>query len=102
MGLRIGELEALRWEDHRDGEMHISRSIWNGHIGAPKTRKSAAPVPVIRQIVERLEMHRLHSHNPRPIFANSLGNAMSMNNLLGRVIRPVLNRCARCGMANRT
>ncbi len=99
MGLRIGELEALRWEDYRDGEMHISRSIWNGHIGAPKTRKSAAPVPVIRQLAERLEMHRLHSHNPQsgPIFANSLGNPMSMNNLLGRVIRPVLNRCARCG-----
>jgi integrase len=33
MGLRIGELEALRWEDYRDGEMHIARSIWNGHIG---------------------------------------------------------------------
>jgi integrase len=99
MGLRIGELEALRWEDYRDGEMHISRSIWNGHIGAPKTRKSAAPVPVIRQVAERLEMHRLHSNNPEsgPIFANSLGNPMSMNNLLGRVIRPVLIRCACCG-----
>jgi integrase len=99
MGLRIGELEALRWEDYRAGEMHISRSIWNGHIGAPKTRKSAAPVPVIRQLAERLEMHRLRSHNPQSgaIFANSLGNPMSMNNLLGRVIRPVLNRCTRCG-----
>jgi hypothetical protein len=32
-----------------------------------------------------------------PIFANSLGNPMSMNNLLGRVIRPVLNRCSCCG-----
>ncbi len=44
-------------------------------------------------------MHRLHSHDPErgPIFANSLGNPMSMNNLLGRVIRPVLIRCARCG-----
>jgi integrase len=99
MGLRIGEIEALQWEDYRDGEMHISRSIWNGRVGAPKTRKSAAPVPVIRQIAERLEMHRLHSHSPQsgPIFANSLGNPMSMNNLLGRVIRPLLNRCARCG-----
>jgi integrase len=99
MGLRVGELEALRWEDYRDGEMHISRSIWNGRIGPPKTRKSAAPVPVIRQIAERLEMHRFRSHNPQsgPIFSNSLGNPMSMNNLLGRVIGPTLNRCARCG-----
>ena len=54
---------------------------------------------MIRQLAERLEMHRLHSHNSQsgPIFANSLGNPMSMNNLLGRVIRPVLNRCACCG-----
>jgi hypothetical protein len=35
--------------------MHISRSIWNGHVGAPKTRKSAAPVPAIRQVAERLQ-----------------------------------------------
>lgn len=101
MGLRIGEIEALQWEDYRDREMHISRSIWNGHIGAPKTRKSAAPVPVIRQLAERLELHRLHSGNPEagPIFANSLGKPLNMNNLLNRFILPVLDRCARCGRA---
>lgn len=99
MGLRIGEIEALEWQDFRDGEMHVSRSIWNGHVGAPKTRTSAAPVPVIRQLSERLEMHRLHSQSPQtgPIFANALGNPMNMNNLLTRVILPVLNRCAHCG-----
>jgi integrase len=98
MGLRIGEIEALQWEDYREGEMHISRSIWNGHVGEPKTRKSAAPVPVIRHLAERLELHRLHSQNRQsgPIFANTFGKPMSMNNLLGRVIRPVLNRCERC------
>src|SRR5882672_3056707 len=37
MGLRIGELEGLMWENYRNGEMHISRSIWHGHIGKPKT-----------------------------------------------------------------
>src|SRR5271154_2073419 len=31
------------------------------------------------------------------MFANSLGNPMSMNNVLGRAIRPILNRCGRCG-----
>ena len=65
MGLRIGEIEALEWQDLRDGEMCISRSIWNGHVGAPKTRKSAAPVPVIRPLAEWLEMHRLRSPNPQ-------------------------------------
>ncbi|MDP9160051.1 MAG: site-specific integrase, partial [Acidobacteriota bacterium] len=99
MGLRIGEIEALQWEDYRDGEMHICRSIWNGHVGRPKTRTSAAPVPVIRHLAERLELHRLRSHNPEsgPIFANGLCKPMSMNNLLGRVIRPALYRCGLCG-----
>ena len=31
------------------------------------------------------------------MFANALGNPMNMNNLLTRVILPVLNRCADCG-----
>jgi integrase len=88
MGLRIGEIEALRWEDYREGEMHISRSIWNGHVGAPKTRKSAAPVPVIRQLAERLEMHQLHSQNPQsgPIFANSSIAALSAGKLMAKTI----------------
>ena len=98
-GLRVGEVEALEWQDFHDGELHVCRSIWNGHVGAPKTRKSRAGVPVIRQLSERLEMHRLRSHNPElgPIFANSLGRPLSMNNLLSRATQPVLNRCATCG-----
>jgi hypothetical protein len=75
-----------------------SRSIWNGHVTAPKTRKGCAPVPVIRQLAERLEMHRLRSGNPQtgPIFANSLEKPLSMNNLLKRAILPALDRCEQC------
>jgi hypothetical protein len=101
MGLRLGEIEGLLCENYRDGEMHISRSIWNGHVTAPKTRKGRAPVPVIRQLAERFELHRLRNGKPQkgPIFANSLGNPLSVNNLLGRVILPRLNRCELCGKA---
>jgi integrase len=98
MGLRHGEIQGLVWENYRDGEMHISRSIWNGHVTAPKTRKGRAPVPVIRQLAERLELHRLRSGSPQlgPIFANSLGKPLNMNNLLGRVILPILDCCESC------
>jgi integrase len=98
MGLRHGEIQGLLWENYRGGEMHISRSIWNGHITEPKTRKGRAPVPVIRQLAERLQMHRLRCGNPQsgPIFANSHGKPLCMNNLLGRVILPALNRCQVC------
>jgi hypothetical protein len=30
MGLRRGEIQGLLWENYRDGEMYVSRSIWNG------------------------------------------------------------------------
>lgn len=110
MGLRHGEIQGLQWENFRDGEMYVSRSIWNGHITAPKTRKGRAPVPVIRQLAERLEMHRLRSKcvgdvrkNPEtgvveagPIFANTEGKPLNMNNLLKRVILPGLNCCESC------
>lgn len=98
MGLRHGEIQGLLWENYRDGEMHVTRSIWNGHVTAPKTRKGRAPVPVIRQLADRLEMHRLRCGNPQsgPIFANSTGKPLNMNNLLGRVILTALNRCNVC------
>ena len=60
-----------------------------------------APVPVIRQLAERLEMHRLHSGKPEkgPIFANGKGNPLALGSLGSRVILPTLNRCEVCGKA---
>jgi integrase len=99
MGLRHGEIQGLLWENYQDGQLYVSRSIWNGRISDPKTRKGRAPVPVIRQLADRLELHRLGSGNPSagPIFANSLGRPVSLGSLVNRVILPALNRCETCG-----
>jgi integrase len=101
MGLRHGEIQGLLWENYHDGEMFVSRSIWNGHISDPKTRKGRAPVPVIRQLADRLEIHRLRYGSPAagPIFANALGNPMALSSVVNRVILPALNRCESCGKA---
>ena len=98
MGLRHGEIQGLLWENYRAGEMYVSRSIWNGRATEPKTRKGRAPVPVIRQLAERLEMHRLRSMNPQtgPIFANAVGKPLALGNVVRRVILPALNRCEVC------
>jgi hypothetical protein len=76
-------------------------AVWNGHVNEPKTRKSKAAVPVIRQLAQRLEMHRLRSGNPQsgPMFANSIGGRLNFNNLLARVMLPALNGCAMCGLS---
>jgi len=101
MGLRHGEIQGLLWENYHDGELFVSRSIWNGRVSDPKTRKGRARVPVIRPLAERLEMHRLRSGNPNigPIFANSLGNPLSLGSVVNRTILPALNRCEHCGKA---
>ena len=64
-----------------------------------KTKKSRAPVKVIRQLADRLELHRLRDGNPQtgPIFRNQVGNRANLNNMLNRVILPTLNVCIHCG-----
>lgn len=54
-----------------EGEMFVSRSIWNGRISDPKTRKGRAPVPVIRQLADRLEIHRLRYGSVRLLARSS-------------------------------
>jgi integrase len=95
MGLRHGEIQGLLWENFRDGEMQVSRSIWNGRITEPKRRKGRAPVPVIQQPTERLELHRLRAGNAKsgPIFANALGKPLSPVSIVNRIILPTLRRC---------
>lgn len=100
--LRRGEIEGLDWVDFHHGALWVTRSIWNGRELPTKTKKSKAPVPVIRQLAERLEIHRLRCGGPKvgPIFASSLGTRISTNNLLNRQMRPALDRCKHCGLPN--
>jgi integrase len=99
LGLRHGEIQGLGWEDYRNGQIYVSRSIWNGRIGEPKTRKGRAPVPVIPHLAKRLEVHRIASGNPQngPIFRNAFGRPLSLPSVVNRVILPALNRCVHCG-----
>jgi len=98
-GLRRGEIEGLDWVDFHDDALWVSRSIWNGQELPTKTKKSKAPVPVIRQLSDRLELHRLRCGNlsAGPIFASGLGTRISISNLLNRLMLPALNRCQHCG-----
>jgi len=91
-GLRRGEIEGLRWSDWRDGHLHVERSIWNGEVMEPKSKKSKAAVPVIPQLAARLEMHRLLCGEPTDgwIFKTSNDNPLSLHNVVNRVIKPAI------------
>ena len=98
-GLRKGEIRGLEWEDFDGKELRVMRSVWNSTVSEPKTRKSRAPIPVVKQLADALEQHRqrLGELAVGPIFQAGNGKPLNLNNLVRRVIVPALSRCAVCG-----
>ena len=93
-GLRKGELRGLRWENLSADEMQVTHSIWNRHIGDPKTRASKAPIPVIAPLARFLERHRATMGDPQSgwVFAAGNGSPLHLDNLVRREIRPLLEK----------
>ena len=91
-GLRKGELAGLCWDDFNGRELSVSRSIWNGITNPPKTARSKAPVPVVRELAEALEAHRerMGKLAVGPIFQAGNGKPLNLDNLARRVIQPIL------------
>jgi integrase len=73
-------------------------SASSGHASIDK-----GAVPVIKQVADRLEFHRLRNGNKQegPMFPNGRKQpkALRLNNLLNRQILPALRRCESCGEA---
>ena len=80
--------------------VHVNRSRWNKTESEPKTRRSKAPIPVVRQLVAALEKHRLRSgklaQQNAPIFQNGTGNPLHLDDLVRRVVVAALTRRAIC------
>lgn len=93
-GLRRGEIRGMRWQGYRDGEIHVTQSVWESHVTLPKTFQSQGAVPVISAVAKMLEAHRMRCGNPNtgPIFAAINGKPLSLNNVQGRVILPALRK----------
>jgi integrase len=97
-GARRGELRGMYWENYKDGELLIARSIWNGIATDPKSKTSKAPIPIIGKLAARLAEHRKHQGNPiaGPMFPNSARKAADPDSILRRVILPALEVCGVC------
>jgi integrase len=91
-GARKGELRGFLWEDYDGEQIRISQSYWRGHMQEPKTKKSKAPVPVIAQLSERLNLHRVLKGNPARglMFQSPEGKPLNLDALTADVIRPAL------------
>lgn len=102
LGLRPGEIAALRWEDFDNEYVHIRRSVVRGHVDVPKTPESIAPLPLIDQVRVPLELWRQKSGNPSAgyVFESKNGTPVDLHNLIARVIRPHVGgktKCIPCG-----
>ena len=100
-GLRKGELRGIRWEDYKGGQIHVAQSVWNGHVSEPKTRKSKAPVPIIKPLADALYAHAERENKPAngPIFRAGNKKPLNLDNLAKRVIIPALQVCSVCRQA---
>jgi integrase len=98
-GLRKGEIRGLCWSDFNGKELCVNRSVWNSIINPPKTRRSAAPVPVVRELADALEDHRKRMRKLAigPIFQAGNGKPLNLDNLARRVIIPAIEKCVKCG-----
>ena len=95
-GLRKSEIRGLRWSDFDGVQLSVNRSRWNMTESEPKTRRSRAPIPVVRQLVDALEKHRLRSgklaQQNAPIFQNGTGTPLHLDNLARRVLVPAFQK----------
>ena len=86
-GLRKAEIRGLRWEDYRDGQLHVTRSMWRTLINDPKTRASKAPIPIIPKLAAMLAPMRKTSG---PMFAGKKGKPLQLDNLYRRTMKDIL------------
>lgn len=102
LGLRPGEIAALKWEDIDAECVRIRRSVVRSIVGVPKTPESVADLPLVNpRVIIPLELWRQKSGNPSHgwVFPSRKDTPADLHNLIARVIVPhVLGRksCVRC------
>lgn len=66
-GLRRSELAGQLWENYDGNELKITRSVWEGHVNEPKTRRSKAPVPIIPALARILNAYQEQRGSPSQV-----------------------------------
>lgn len=90
LGLRPGELFALRWNDKAQNSLRVDTSITDGIEVETKTEGSNASVWLPVSVDKELEWWRSAAKGASPdtfIFPSTRGTAISTNNFLSRVLK---------------
>ncbi len=91
-GLRKGEIMGLQWEDVEGECLHVRRAFGRGEVGTPKTRRSARAVPLIAPLKVLLGLWRRQGTGTGWVFPGERNEAMGLDGVAARVIRPALKR----------
>jgi len=92
-GLRKSEIQGLRWDDLKNGELHVQRSAWRTtavHEVKTEASKGAVPViPILAQTYWKITENGFPSDGF--IFTGAkMGRPLDLHNLASRIIRPTL------------
>jgi integrase len=99
LGLRPGEIAALKWPDIDDKWLHVQRSIVRGNVDRPKTRESIAKLPIVDAVRVPLELWRQKSKASEGegwVFGSRNDTPVDLHNLIARVIVPHLDGKRKC------
>ena len=104
LGLRPGEIAALRWEDFDSDSVNIRRSVVRGVVGTPKTPESLAALPLVNQVRVPLTLWRQKCDNPTEgyVFESKNGTPVDLHNMTARVIVPHVNGGRKCVVCDKT
>jgi integrase len=94
-GMRASELIGLKWSDI-DFErrlLFIRRTYYRGNFGLPKTATSERTIPLSAGLLTALSTHRqrLRRGSMDLVFPSAVGKPYEPNNLLKRVLHPILS-----------
>ena len=108
-GMRLGELQALKWADIdlRERTLSVNRTLsatkGGPEFGPPKTSRSRRKIFLSRKSVEALRRHRERQatekeavadrwHDDDLVFCSVVGTPLSRHNLGSRSFKPLLRR----------
>jgi len=95
LGLRPGEICALKWSDVDTDWIHIRRSAWQGNVGEPKTEDSVASVPLIEPLKSLLAQWKTQVNSAADwCFPNRFDQPYNMSDYCAKNFTPVM-RAAR-------
>ena len=93
IGLRIGELLALRWSalDPSVGTLAVRESVFEWEFQAPKTQRALRTIPLGPHAVKALSDHRsraARNGDDDLVFGNRTGAPLRESKLLKKVLQP--------------